>query len=240
MPIQRIVKDYNVRRLEFLSATNELIFSVGYRRMSVAMLTQKVGVAKGTFYHYFRSKEDLLAQWVFHLLSPAIEQNKQVVQDDSMNALEKLNKILRQGRDWDLEHLDMMITLMTIMYDVDNVLFLAEMTKQAEILTKDIFASILIEGAEEGLFDLPYPQKVATRLIKISHLFSQDFGVTLIRHIHHGDVTIEELQDVVFVWQDIVERILGVPRNSILFVDDTFLKTIFAHIEASKKIKITA
>lgn len=240
MTMQRIVKEYDVRKLEFLTATGELVYSVGYRKMSVSMLTKKVGVAKGTFYHYFTSKEDLLSQWVLHQLSPAIEQNRLVVEDHSLNALEKLNKILRQGRQWDLEHLDMMITLMTILYDDDNALLLTEMTKQAEELTADIFVNILTEGVKEGIINTPYPEKIARRLIKITHLFSQDFGATLIRHLEYGDVKIEELQSVVLVWQDIVERILGVPKDSIIFVDDLFLKTIIDHIDIHQKVKRTA
>jgi len=240
MTISRTVKDYDVRRLEFLKATNEFFYTVGYQKMSVSMLTQKVGVAKGTFYHYFTSKEDLLTQWVIHEMAPIIEQHQLVIQDQSLNALEKLNKIMQQGRDWDLQHLDMIISLMTILYDNHNIRLLSEMSKQSELLAKDIFDSIIKQGVNEGVFDSPYPDQLATKIIQFSQLFSQDLGNAILKHIENDDYSIDDLLDLTNVWEDIMERILGAPKGSLTLVDKTFLRSTFEHISNNKKVKKTA
>lgn len=48
------------RREDFLDAAEELFLSEGYETTSVERITRAAGVAKGTFYQYFQSKEDLL------------------------------------------------------------------------------------------------------------------------------------------------------------------------------------
>ncbi|MCK4578956.1 MAG: TetR/AcrR family transcriptional regulator, partial [Candidatus Marinimicrobia bacterium] len=52
----RVLKEYDERKTEFLDAARELFYSLGYEQTSVNTIIEKVGVSKGTFYHYFKSK----------------------------------------------------------------------------------------------------------------------------------------------------------------------------------------
>ena len=56
----RVVKDYDERYAEFLEAAQQLFFSKGYERTTVQEIIKMVGVAKGTFYYYFGSKQAVL------------------------------------------------------------------------------------------------------------------------------------------------------------------------------------
>ena len=56
----RISKDYDVRKNEILDMAQKLFFEMGYEQTSVSNIIDAVGVAKGTFYYYFKSKEELL------------------------------------------------------------------------------------------------------------------------------------------------------------------------------------
>ena len=60
----RITKEYYERKNEILDAAQELFLTQGYEKTSVDNIIKKVGVAKGTFYYYFKSKEDLLDKLV--------------------------------------------------------------------------------------------------------------------------------------------------------------------------------
>jgi AcrR family transcriptional regulator len=48
------------RREEVLRATWELIAEVGYGRVRVADIADRVGVSTGTIHYYFETKEDVL------------------------------------------------------------------------------------------------------------------------------------------------------------------------------------
>lgn len=239
MTTKRIVKDFDERKLEFLQATQEFFYTIGYQKMSVSKLTNRVGVAKGTFYHYFTSKEDLLTQWVIHEMMPLIQMHQTVAEDNNLTALEKLNQIMKQERDWDLQNLDLMLSLMTVMYDKNNILLLTEMNKQFSVYAEDLFSSIIKQGVAEGVFDTPYPTEIAKRVILLGQQYTEDFSLSLIKQMSSGQLDLERLLNINHIWEDIMVRILGAPQGSLTFLDQTFLENITHHLEQkqiSKKI----
>ena len=56
----RVVKEYDERKNEIIDTAAFLFMEKGYDRCSVNDILNKIGIAKGTFYHYFKSKEDVL------------------------------------------------------------------------------------------------------------------------------------------------------------------------------------
>lgn len=49
-------------RQSLLRAAAEVVGEVGYREASIARITQRAGLAQGTFYLYFESQQDLFDQ----------------------------------------------------------------------------------------------------------------------------------------------------------------------------------
>ena len=58
--ITRIRKDPEVRRTELIDAALELFSSAGYEKTMITDIVKKAGVAKGTFFYYFPTKEAVL------------------------------------------------------------------------------------------------------------------------------------------------------------------------------------
>lgn len=232
----RIVKEYQERKLEFLEATKSFLFTIGYEKMSVAMLTQKIGVAKGTFYHYFSSKEDLLSQWVLHEMMINIQQHNDIAKDPGLGAIEKLNKIFAQGREYKLINIDMMVSLLKVLYDDNNLRLRAEMLKQSRKVSAPMLSLIIKQGIDEGVFHSRNHDLLAEKLIQIMQLFSQDFGQDMITHLHEGGVRYSHFKSTIDIWQDIIEKILGAPSGSVIFVTDHFLKSYYNHISSKEKV----
>ena len=53
----RIVKEADERRNEILDAAETLFTEKGYSKTTIIDILNQVGIAKGTFYYYFKSKE---------------------------------------------------------------------------------------------------------------------------------------------------------------------------------------
>ena len=49
-------------RQALVRAATEVVGEVGYAGASISLITQRAGVAQGTFYNYFRSRQDILDQ----------------------------------------------------------------------------------------------------------------------------------------------------------------------------------
>ncbi|HBT17621.1 MAG TPA: TetR/AcrR family transcriptional regulator, partial [Firmicutes bacterium] len=56
----RITKEYDERRNEILDTAEELFNMKGYDKCTVNDILKAVGIARGTFYYYFKSKEEVL------------------------------------------------------------------------------------------------------------------------------------------------------------------------------------
>ena len=85
------------------------------------MLKTHIVVAKRTFYHYFKSKEDLLTQWVLYEMEPVIAQYRKIAVDSDMDAISKINLIFAQSRKWKLERLELLHSLMRVLHYDHNL-----------------------------------------------------------------------------------------------------------------------
>ena len=89
----RIVKKAEERRSEILQKAQELFYTHGYAKTSVSMVIDALGISKGAFYHYFKSKEELLDSLAAVLSQNIKSRIEAGVNDQNLNAIEKLNKM---------------------------------------------------------------------------------------------------------------------------------------------------
>ena len=75
----RTVKSAEERRLEIIQTSERLFRENGYASTSVDAIIKEMGVAKGTFYYYFKSKEEVLPAIVDHTLDQIVAMVEQVI-----------------------------------------------------------------------------------------------------------------------------------------------------------------
>lgn len=65
---RRVMKPPDERRQEFVNAARELFIKQGYEPTTMSQIAERAGVAQGTFYIYFSSKQDVLMAIMRELL----------------------------------------------------------------------------------------------------------------------------------------------------------------------------
>jgi len=68
----RISKEPEERRNEILDTAEMLFFTKGYARTTVNDVLQVIGIAKGTFYYYFKSKEEVMDAVVVRFIDAGV------------------------------------------------------------------------------------------------------------------------------------------------------------------------
>ena len=91
-------QQFEAREEAILDAVNKLLSDRGYDLMTMDDVADAVGVAKGSLYKHFSSKEKLAAAVMTRLLSQTVEVLDQMPADWS--AIKQLEEILR----WSLQH----------------------------------------------------------------------------------------------------------------------------------------
>lgn len=70
----RLIKDL------LFQAASEVVGELGYEKTSITLITQKAGVAQGTFYNYFESRQDIFDQLLPALGNKLLEHISNVTQ----------------------------------------------------------------------------------------------------------------------------------------------------------------
>lgn len=76
----RIVKEYEERRKEILETAERLFLKKGYTKTTVNDILKEIGIAKGTFYHYFKSKEEVMDEIIMRIIKEDVTKAKSCLQ----------------------------------------------------------------------------------------------------------------------------------------------------------------
>jgi AcrR family transcriptional regulator len=219
----RVTKEYNERRKEILDTAEKLFFTRGYDSTSVDSIIDTIKVSKGTFYYYFKSKEELLDTLAFERAQTAFAEIDAIVFENELNALERMNLYFRQSKSWKLENREMLKALIKMLYAPSNLLLREKfMEKQLE-MAKPTLTRIVKQGVDEGLFHTPYPGDISEILFTLFGNVGTSCSTLMLTVEEHPE-NIDLLLHKFEVYQDLFERVLGAPEGSIEFVDKAYLK----------------
>lgn len=83
------------KRARILAAGTEVMLLKGYNGTGVQEITQNAGVPKGSFYHYFESKEDFAIQALHYYYLPRLERFANALQADDASPRERILRFYR-------------------------------------------------------------------------------------------------------------------------------------------------
>lgn len=149
----RITKDPEVRRNELLDIALGLVQQVGYDAMSVESVTAAAQVAKGTFYHYFASKEELrfqllerLGAELHHAIASALDANPG-------DGAAKLQVFMDAAAAYKTGHLGQFLPLV-FLYRPENDSLRHRLHEAWARSTRELLVSIITVGIEDGSFSV--------------------------------------------------------------------------------------
>ena len=93
----RIVKKPTERRAEIIKTARELFLTRDYEKTTMQDFMDHLGIAKGTIYHYFKSKEELLEAVVEDIVNEHVEKMQILMRETKGNALQKIQVIVEAG-----------------------------------------------------------------------------------------------------------------------------------------------
>jgi len=204
--LARIVKAPEERRAEIVETAERLFREVGYAKCSVEMIIREIGVAKGTFYYYFKSKPDILQAIVDTTLDKIVEMAKDIAEETSLSAMQKMKALLGNshiGDDDTLEVAEMLhLPENRELHELTNI--------QTVLRMSPVLAGIVEQGVKEGVFDVERP------LETIQFLFT---GAQFLTDGGMFGFSEPELRARRLVMQTIIEKALGAKPGSFQFMN---------------------
>lgn len=190
------------RKKELLRTAYELFMSRGYDAVSVDDIIAKAGIAKGTYYYYFKSKEETLEEVIDMMIAKEEQRALTILEMD----IPVPNKI---------------VGIMTSFRPDENEREIAEMLNRKEniVMHEKVNAKIIQaalplltkageEGISQGIMNCDYLEE-RIRLILILSMQLFDEGMA-----NEGSL---------IVYIDIVEKILGAKKGTMDFLKEIIL-----------------
>lgn len=171
----RVVKSAEERKNEILDVAEELFAEKGYDNASTNDIIAKIGIARGTLYHHFSSKEEILDAIIDRMTKDGIARARMVVNDKEMSFFEKLaNALAAINISSDAKEV-----VMEQMHKPQNALLHQKMQDKLIGGVVPIFAELIEQGNEQGFFDAKYPLEASEMIMIYSNIaFDENENLT--------------------------------------------------------------
>lgn len=186
------------RKQELIRIAYRLFVSKGYERTSVDEIIEEAGIAKGTYYYYFESKEQMLEDVIEMMLQAEMAQAAAVLRAP-LSVPEKIVGIIASIRPAQEEQ-----SIGDALHRPENILMHNKIRGRMIDLIVPLLSQAAQEGVEQGLFVCDHiPERVRMIMILSSDLFDD----------HHASTP--AMADV-FI--DTTEKILGAQAGTMGFI----------------------
>ena len=130
----------------------------GFDSTSTSDILNEIGIARGTLYYHFKSKEEILDAMISRMMTRMLEKAKAIAAQKNIPVLQRLTMMMLslQVSDGNFEQ-----ELLKQMHKPQNALMHQKMEKSLLSGINPIIADLIKEGVEQGICQTDYPEEAA-------------------------------------------------------------------------------
>lgn len=195
----RVVKEAEVRKNEILDAAAALFGEKGFDSTSTNDILDVVGIARGTLYHHFKSKEDIMDALIERQTNRLLARAREAAEDKSGSLEERMVRTIMALHVEETEHGEGQ-EMIQHLHNPQNALMHQKTQRILLGQVPAILAGILEDGIVAGVFDTPYP------------LEAMEIAVTYLNTVLDDDIlelTPEQRTTKIQAFLFLMERMLG-------------------------------
>ncbi len=196
----RTVKEAEERKNEILDVAERLFGTKGFDNTSTSDILNEVGIARGTLYYHFKSKEDILDAMIDRMTGRLVEKAAALLAKKEIPVLKRLTMMMTAlnvngslGQE-----------IMEQVHKPQNALMHQKMQERLLAGVNPLVTALIREGIAQGICKTEYPAEVA----EMTLLYSNTAFDTL---AEHGK---EERERKINAFIYNLERLLGMERGS--------------------------
>lgn len=207
----RVIKEYDERKKEILDTAERLFRTKGYEKCTIMDIIKEVGIAKGTFYHYFKSKQEVLDAVVLRYVAIIRNNAEEILLIENINSVEKLMRTFMAMQITNQIDKD----LLANMHKVENALLHQKVLNQLVTTMTPILVKVIEEGIEEKVWNCKYPLEYM-QIFLVASLTLTDEGIF--------ELDSDSQMSVMAAMISMLEKMLNVP-------EDCFMKLFIENFE---------
>lgn len=198
----RIVKDAEERKNEILDVAERLFCAKGYDNTSTNDILKEVGIARGTLYYHYKSKEDILDAMIERLTNQLVGKATIIALDETIPVLERLTRtMISLNLDSDLGDM-----LMEQIHRPQNALMHQKLEHMLLGRVNKLITKIAEDGIKQGIIHTDYPAEAVEMIMTYSY--------TAFDSMMQYSEEEEQRKIMGFIYH--TERVLGMEEGSLM------------------------
>lgn len=197
----RIVKEAEERKNEILDVAERLFGTKGFDGTSTTDILNEIGIARGTLYYHFKSKEDILDAMIDRMTGSLAANASEIAAKKDVPVLQRLTQMmLSLNVNNDLGH-----EILEQVHKPQNALMHQKMQERLLTGVNPIVTALIEEGIAQGICQTDHPAEVAEMTLLYSSTVFDDLAG------YSGEE--RQIKIAAFVYN--LERLLGMERDSL-------------------------
>ena len=202
------------RKNELLDVAEILFYTKGYSKTTISDIITTVGIAKGTFYYYFKSKEEIMDALIYRIVENDIKKSKQIAKDNKLSPVEKIFAIMNNQQSKNIES---KIKIMEQLSKPENSLLQQKSIVLSIQNLSPILTLVVKEGIKKKIFKTVFPQEAIEILLVSGHML---FEPGLFQW------SPKEIKTRINAFIDSIEKLLGANSGTFSKLNDILIDKI--------------
>lgn len=208
--MEATMKKGEKRKQVLLKIAYDMFLTKGYENTPVDEIIEKAQIAKGTYYYYFQSKEQMLEEVIDMMIENETEMAEQIIRTD-ISVPQKIVGILTSMKPTEAEQ-----PIKNTLFQEENVLMHHKVRKKLIDTLTPLLSEVIEEGVNEGIFKCDnIPERVKMLIIISDGTFNEG--------------TFSQRDIAVFI--DMTEKLLGAENGTMNFIYNLIDKTDMEAVE---------
>lgn len=153
----RIVKEAEERKNEILDVAERLFGTKGFDSTSTNDILNEIGIARGTLYYHFKSKEDILDAMIDRMTKRMVGKAKEVVNRKEVPVLQRLTMMILT---LNVNDSNLNREILQQVHKPQNALMHQKMQERLMNGINPLMTDLIQEGIAQGICRTDYPEEV--------------------------------------------------------------------------------
>lgn len=200
-----------------LETANTLFFTKSYENTSIQMIIDTLGIAKGTFYHHFSSKAELLSEIGYQRGKHLVGITRNIIDSQNKNAVQKFEELFNTLGSLKIEQMPYLEDLARVFYNDKNVYLREKLTERSQELVQPMMVNIIEQGEEEGVFHSYDSEFTAKVIFSFIASLGKEIVPPFLRVFKNPEdhQALTELKEFGAKINNLIERILGAEEGTL-------------------------
>lgn len=198
----RVVKEAEERRTEILDVSERLFESKGYDKTSTNDILREIGIARGTLYYYFSSKEEILDAVIDRMLEKSLTAFQGIAMKKDIPVMERITMAMLSLN----IKTDIAKEVLNQAHKPQNALMHQKIRSKMLDTTIPVMTEVFKEAIDKGICNSDYPRQTIDMVLSYSYDAFDDLA----------ELNEEARKDKAIGFIYNLELLFGMERNSLM------------------------